>query len=116
MEQSVVCTVSVEKAFFRVVVGPALKATFVPVRSKLNPDGLSARAQHGTHDAQRGAQSISLDLQPCVRTGNFWGSDVFLHILFLDDHNFISDHPPDLKLVSNDAPCALLQSALKIRL
>jgi hypothetical protein len=31
------------------------------------------------------------------RTGNFWDSDVFLHILFLDDHNFINNHPPDLK-------------------
>jgi hypothetical protein len=35
------------------------------------------------------------------RTGNFWGSDVFLHILFLDDHNFINNPPPDLKLVSS---------------
>jgi hypothetical protein len=24
-------------------------------------------------------------------TGNFWDSDVFLHILFLDDHNFINN-------------------------
>ena len=23
------------------------------------------------------------------------------HVLFLDDHNFINNHPPDLKLVSN---------------
>ena len=37
-------------------------------------------------------------------------------VLFLDDHNLINNHPPDLKLVSNDAPCDLLQSALKIRL
>jgi hypothetical protein len=37
-------------------------------------------------------------------------------VLFLDDHNFVNNHPPDLKLVSNDAPCDLLQSALKIRL
>ena len=44
-------------------------------------------------------------------TGNFWDSDVI--ILFLDDHNFISNHPPDLKLVFNDAPCGLLQSAPK---
>jgi hypothetical protein len=51
-----------------------------------------------------------------LSTGNFWDSDVFLHILFLDDHNFINNHPPNLKLVSNDAPCDLLQSALKIRL
>jgi hypothetical protein len=49
-------------------------------------------------------------------TGNFWGSDVFLHILFLDDHNFINNHLTDLKLVSNDALCDLPQSALKIRL
>ena len=41
-------------------------------------------------------------------TGNFLDSDVI--ILFLDDHNFISHHPPDLKLVINDAPCGLLQS------
>jgi hypothetical protein len=34
----------------------------------------------------------------------------------LDDHNFINKHPPDLKLVSNDAPCDLLQSALKFSL
>ena len=27
---------------------------------------------------------------------------------FLDDHNFINNRPPDLKLVSNDAPCDLL--------
>ena len=33
-----------------------------------------------------------------------------------DDHNFINNHPPDLKLVSNDAPYDLLQSALKFRL
>jgi hypothetical protein len=38
------------------------------------------------------------------------------HVLFLDDHNFINNHPPDLKLVPNDAPCDLLHSALKIRL
>jgi hypothetical protein len=39
-------------------------------------------------------------------------------VLFLDDNNFINNYPPDLKLVSksNDAPCDLLQSALKIRL
>jgi hypothetical protein len=37
-------------------------------------------------------------------------------VLFLDDHNYINYHPPDLKLVSNDALCDLLQSALKIRL
>jgi hypothetical protein len=37
-------------------------------------------------------------------------------VLFLDDHNFINNHPPDLKLVTNDAQCDLLQSALKIRL
>ena len=49
-------------------------------------------------------------------TGNFLDSGVFLHILFLGGHNFINNHPPDLKLVSNDAPCDLLQSALKIRL
>jgi hypothetical protein len=36
-------------------------------------------------------------------------------VLFLNDHNFINNHPPDLKLVPNDAPCDLLQSALKIR-
>jgi hypothetical protein len=45
----------------------------------------------------------------------FWDSDVFLHILFLDYHNFINNHPPDLKLVSNDAACNLLH-ALKIGL
>jgi hypothetical protein len=41
---------------------------------------------------------------------------LFPHVLFLDDHNFIKNHPPDLKLVSNDAPCDMLQSVLKIRL
>jgi hypothetical protein len=53
-------------------------------------------------------------------TGSFWGSDVFLHVLFLDDYNFTNNHPPYLKfmlkLVSNDAPCDLLQFSLKIRL
>jgi hypothetical protein len=32
------------------------------------------------------------------------------------DHNFINYRPPDLKLVSNDAPCHWLQSAKIIRL
>ena len=41
---------------------------------------------------------------------------LFLDVLFVDDHNFINNPPPDLKLVSDDAPCASLQSALKIRL
>jgi hypothetical protein len=41
---------------------------------------------------------------------------VFLHILFLDDYNSINNHSPDLKLISNDAPCNLLQSALKVKL
>jgi hypothetical protein len=49
-------------------------------------------------------------------TGTFCDSDVFLNVLFLDDHNFINNHPSDLKLVPNGAPCDLLQSALKIRL
>jgi hypothetical protein len=44
-------------------------------------------------------------------TGDFWYLDVFL--LFLDDHNFISNHPQDLKLVFNGAPCDLLQSVPK---
>jgi hypothetical protein len=34
-------------------------------------------------------------------------------LLFLDDHNFVNNHPPDLKLVLNGAPCDLLQSAPK---
>jgi hypothetical protein len=28
----------------------------------------------------------------------------FCMYCFLDDHNFINNHPPDLKLVSNDTP------------
>jgi hypothetical protein len=36
---------------------------------------------------------------------------LFLHVLFLNDHNFINNHPPevppDLKLVSNDARSAI---------
>jgi hypothetical protein len=70
----------------------------------------------------RGPYSVRGHRVDGPRTGNFWGSDVFLHIfciisiLFLDDHNFINNHPQDLKLVSNDAPCDLPQSALKFRL
>jgi hypothetical protein len=40
----------------------------------------------------------------------------FCMYYFLDDHNFINNHPADLKLVPNDAPCDLIQSALKTRL
>jgi hypothetical protein len=42
----------------------------------------------------------------------------FCIFIFLDDHNFINNinNPQDLKLVTNDAPCDLLQSAPKIRL
>jgi hypothetical protein len=60
-------------------------------------------------------------IMPCIcrwsRTGAP-GCPVQKHkdVLFWDDHNFINNHPADLKLVSNDAPCDLLQSALKIRL
>ena len=34
----------------------------------------------------------------CRATGNKRGGDVLFY------HNFINNHPPDLKLVSNDAP------------
>ena len=39
-----------------------------------------------------------------------------LFLCFLDGHNFINNHPPGLKVVSNDAPCDLIQSALKFML
>ena len=77
---------------------------------------MQSRHSEQTKNRPAFALRVALDSVLLRGTGNFWDSDVFLHILFLDDHNFINNHPPDLKSVSNDAQSNSLRSAVKIRL